>query len=509
MRPAAHAALLVLLMLRPCTSLDAFAECSTSDFVAAVSAVPTSCAGASDVFCSQACRFAIATVMDHIGANDCQPFNGFTEDGFKESLSAIQNTACGYTFLMRQMGDDEAEGTDVESWTEFKQIFADHYAFFIERSVDWAATIAAQEVALGKTLGERMVGAISVLQGTGAGQTGDGHVSIENGDGEGETGGLGPAWARPESNVAELMSIARQQATQKEIVKLNAAMDYGLIKDDILYINIHKMEGLDPSGMKADGVKFAEGLNAIFNSPSANSAKGVVLDLRFNGGGYDFVSMHVLGFFMERATHVMSKKTKVPRANTFTADTKLSSITSSRTAHPFLGPMVVLQSRFTMSAGETCTMGFHARTPKPTFVGEETWGCFSDIMSATLPNGVLLGLSNQRYTDLEGNSYEAVGSPLTGGSENNIPMGVAGSSDPQIARAVAVLKSSSYKYNSKSSGADVDDSTPSMGVVALVCVVGCCCAVILGICICCGACKTSKGHGGYDDVDEEASECEG
>lgn len=99
-------------------------------------------------------------------------------------------------------------------------------------------------------------------------------------------------------------------------------------------------------------------------------------------------------------------------------------------------------------------MGMRARKPMPTFVGERTWGCMSDMMTGNLPIGAAMSLSNQRYTDLNGTCYEAVGLPLTNGAKNVVSVSNrsdAGGHDPAIARATEILMDAANLFQYKRS----------------------------------------------------------
>ena len=50
--------------------------------------------------------------------------------------------------------------------------------------------------------------------------------------------------------------------------------------------------------------------------------------------------------------------------------------------------------------------------PNVTRIGEATEGIFSDMLVRMLPNGWLFSLSNERFTDPGGSSYEGIGVPV-------------------------------------------------------------------------------------------------
>jgi C-terminal processing protease CtpA/Prc len=65
----------------------------------------------------------------------------------------------------------------------------------------------------------------------------------------------------------------------------------------------------------------------------------------------------------------------------------------------------------TLSGGEKFAMALMGRTPRVTFVGENTQGVFSDIWGRKLPNGWTFGLPTELYLTPDGKSFDARGVP--------------------------------------------------------------------------------------------------
>jgi carboxyl-terminal processing protease len=88
------------------------------------------------------------------------------------------------------------------------------------------------------------------------------------------------------------------------------------------------------------------------------------------------------------------------------AETPVYIIPSERPS--FLGPVYLMTTDSTVSAGEIMTMSLRAQ-PNVTHVGQPTNGALSDILSKSLPNGWALNLSNEIYHDHEGELWEGRG----------------------------------------------------------------------------------------------------
>jgi C-terminal processing protease CtpA/Prc len=79
----------------------------------------------------------------------------------------------------------------------------------------------------------------------------------------------------------------------------------------------------------------------------------------------------------------------------------------------YTGPVSLLISDLTISAGETFVQAMMGRTPAPARIGTTTQGVFADNMSRRLPNGWTFNLGNEDYVGPDGRNYEAAGIPPT------------------------------------------------------------------------------------------------
>jgi len=74
----------------------------------------------------------------------------------------------------------------------------------------------------------------------------------------------------------------------------------------------------------------------------------------------------------------------------------------------FTGPVYVVTSDMTVSAGEILTIALRA-LPNTTHAGEPTRGALSDVLEKELPNGWEIELSNEVYADSAGTLWEGRG----------------------------------------------------------------------------------------------------
>lgn len=134
---------------------------------------------------------------------------------------------------------------------------------------------------------------------------------------------------------------------------------------------------------------------------------GLIIDVRTNGGGHDFVTLSIASHFTDEAFHAYSKQARHGNGRTPLIDVELAPYDGLR----FTGPTVLLTSANTVSSGELFTLVLR-ELPQVTVVGEVTQGALSDILQWTLPNGFEVGLSNEYYLSADGQWYEKTGVPV-------------------------------------------------------------------------------------------------
>ena len=169
------------------------------------------------------------------------------------------------------------------------------------------------------------------------------------------------------------------------------------------YLNIVTMGGFDKDSAADDPAALDKALDDALEAFAG--AKAVIVDVSNNRGGYDSVSLRIAGRFADRARLAWSKNATgtqdvVPQA--FHVD-------PARGAR-YTGPVYLVTSDVTVSAGETFTLAMRA-LPNVVQVGERTRGALSDQLNKPLPNGWMLTLPAEIYRDPRGERFEAVGIP--------------------------------------------------------------------------------------------------
>ena len=147
-------------------------------------------------------------------------------------------------------------------------------------------------------------------------------------------------------------------------------------------------------------------MNAILDY--FDSAKGLVFDLRANGGGDFTYAMTEFGRLTDEERFVFRSRTKSgPGETEYTGwyDWSLSP------SGPYFDkPVVLLTDRLTISAGERAVMVLKS-LPNLTHVGDTTNGAFATKLGKELANGWDYSIVSQQLEYRDGVDYEGTGMP--------------------------------------------------------------------------------------------------
>ncbi len=178
---------------------------------------------------------------------------------------------------------------------------------------------------------------------------------------------------------------------------------------DVGYLSLTSMEDLTDSGDEDDDARAVDEAMAEVMA-DLDQTRAVVVDVRANEGGWDLVALAFARWFSGPRTLAWSEQVRDgPAHDDFSAwrDTDVEASVSSA----YAGPVVVLTSGGTFSAGEVFVLAMRVRDDV-TVLGEPTSGHLSDAFEAALPNGWSFTYSGERYRAADGEIYEAVGIPV-------------------------------------------------------------------------------------------------
>ncbi|MGI5337139.1 S41 family peptidase [Streptomyces sp. CA-181903] len=208
--------------------------------------------------------------------------------------------------------------------------------------------------------------------------------------------------ARTDRAVAEAVGVPLRTWAQ-------GAISYAGLPDGTGYLRITRFNRYAAKGgPEADVAELDRALDDVL----ARTPRGLIIDLRFNGGGSDRLGIHIAERLTDRPYTAYLKHARNdpedPRKFTPPVPVRVTPSASPR----YTGPLAVLTGRLTISAGETFTQALMGRSPAPVRIGENTQGLFSDVLERSLPNGWTFGLPNEEFMRPgDGRTYDVTGIP--------------------------------------------------------------------------------------------------
>ncbi len=173
---------------------------------------------------------------------------------------------------------------------------------------------------------------------------------------------------------------------------------FGWVTDEIGYFHFRSYSRMEETVAAIDEI-VAEFQNA----------KGIIMDIRNNGGGSDRVAKAIADRFADtRRLYMYSHIRNGPNHDDF-APPRYWHVEPDG-PRQFTKPIILLTNRFSISAADCHALAMKV-LPHVTNVGVATSGAYSDVYTETLPNGWRLGISNKLYFDHEGRGWEGIGAP--------------------------------------------------------------------------------------------------
>ncbi|MCS7035291.1 MAG: S41 family peptidase [Saprospiraceae bacterium] len=220
---------------------------------------------------------------------------------------------------------------------------------------------------------------------------------------------------------------------------------YGVIDNKYQYIRI---PAIDIFGNLAQNQQFFIDMVNFMAKP-VPQYKGVILDLRQNGGGNADEVTFIAGNFTDKELVVGQSRYKYgSNRNEFSPWVPQKIFPSTEGYNPL--PLVVLCNGFTISAAERITMAL-SLLPQVTVVGETTFGAQSALFtgregrdaayagSFILPNNWNITTAVEVYRFADGNLYEGVGFPPDILVPFDVNLFKTTGRDNQLERALQVL----------------------------------------------------------------------
>ena len=316
---------------------------------------------------------------------------------------------------------------------------AENYNSTVRKHVDWNAlrnTYRPQVTAntTPEQLYQLMVAMVQPL--------GDAHIEISgpsDADYEGFRPGTrytdGPGGIKKKAAIRTVDAHLRDLGAQNTRSWADNNLTYADLPDGRGYLRITAFEDWNtkPDNYLARQALLDQVLDEVFSDAHVRSWKGLVIDLRYNDGGDDELGLSIAGRMTNRP---YTAYTKLARNNP-TDPTRYGRprvVTVVPTAdHPqYTGPVQLLTSDLTISAGETFIEAMMDRQPAPARIGTATQGVFADNPDRALPNGWKVSVGNEDYIAPDGHNYEGPGIPPTTEVPVFTPDQLANHQDPAL-----------------------------------------------------------------------------
>ncbi|MEN0066522.1 MAG: S41 family peptidase [Myxococcota bacterium] len=265
----------------------------------------------------------------------------------------------------------------------------------------------------------------------------DGHIQLSSPDRDAR------GWREPWPHYGEEAAVRAWVRTQADVGTFGSggegAWTWACL-DQVAYLGIRWLDDLGGSGSERSDRQRAEALLDQITTETlrACDARGWLLDVRFNGGGWDAVGLDIARRIEgERQIAWSTAQRNGPEHDDLT-DFEDQWLEASEPG-AFEGPVIVLTSPGTFSAGETMVLALRERSRVEVW-GEPTSGHLSDLYFANLPKrGFHFTYSGDRYRAADGALYEGRGIPVDRAVPYE-PGAASTSGDPQIRLAAEQLR---------------------------------------------------------------------
>jgi carboxyl-terminal processing protease len=203
-------------------------------------------------------------------------------------------------------------------------------------------------------------------------------------------------------------------------------------------LRVQKAEGFPVVNFNIFVPEIASELMRALRRGELRTARGLIIDLRDNGGGHAETMTDIASAFLPQGTNLGEFTDREGRIAS-TPQTRAAMLFAADAVAEFRGTVVVLTSTRTASAAEIFAAALQ-ESKRASVVGEQTCGCVLAIRRRhTLPDGGLLDISEMdfrtaRHTRLEGAGITP--DELVSPTRRDLRDG----RDPALERAVRILK---------------------------------------------------------------------
>jgi len=298
----------------------------------------------------------------------------------------------------------------VISFDVFWRTFAENYPFFSAQKINWPAIVARYRTRVSaRTSPDELFNVFVAM----VRPLHNAHIDVISADDKRGFEGLRPhtrAWS------AALCAQAERVTDRSLHAQLRTWGDgkiaFASLPGHLGYLRISAFEAFvgENSTYQADAAVLRRALNSIFTPERTRSMRGLIIDTRCNPGGDDALGLQVAARLTGRPYLAYSKRA-FDRSEPGGYTPSQPIMVRPARAPRYTGPIAMLISDLTNSAGETFTQAMMDRTPAPVRIGVPTQGVFSDVLNRLLPDGIQFGLPNEEFVTRDGQTFDNRGIP--------------------------------------------------------------------------------------------------
>ena len=333
--------------------------------------------------------------------------------------------------------DKPTPDTPLSNFDVFATTWAEHYPFFADKKVNWDTVVATNRARVSATttpeqLFEILSGMIAPFE--------DAHSSITAQSMNRRFSGVrrtASFLTTPDDRTQGYALVSAHLTTPLRSF-CEGRVEFGMLAPDVGYLRVRGFSGYTKDGSFENGLAALEAaLDTAFTN--IRGWKGLVIDVRINGGGADPYGLAIARRLTATPYTAYAKQARSDPADPSKWTAEQPSVVRPGDRPSFRGPVVELIGVQSVSAAETFTQALLNRTPKVVRVGETTQGVFSDVLGRTLPNGWRFGLANERFVT-NGKSYDHTGIAPDVVVESLTAAARTTGRDAAVERALTILK---------------------------------------------------------------------
>ncbi|MER0450061.1 S41 family peptidase [Streptomyces sp. Edi4] len=294
----------------------------------------------------------------------------------------------------------------------FWQSFEENYPFFSAKGIDWHAVRDQYRPKVhAKTAKDELFAVFSEM----VKPLYDSHVAVQ--DGDRVFAQVRPGTVLPTEELdtkVKKFIVAHDLKDARNLQDFaNGRITYADLPGGQGYVRISGFGGYAGHGAPyaAQLAELDRALDTVLSQERTQRLKGLIIDLRINGGGSDALGIHIAERLADTSYVAYSKRARNDPADPTRHTRPQPAYVTPAQGPRYTGPVAVLTGGSTVSAGETFTQALMERPGKTVRIGQPTQGVFSDVMLRKLPNDMSAWLPNEEFLTRSGRTFDGTGIP--------------------------------------------------------------------------------------------------